>query len=63
MLLALIAGNMAAQATLQLTQANWLPTTSVLWNTSGSLPATIYYSSANIWANWLRGNAFTIKFL
>ncbi len=35
--LSFIAGNMASQAILLLTQADWLPTTAVLWDTSGLL--------------------------
>jgi high-affinity iron transporter len=38
LLLALFAGNMAAQAVLLLTQADWLPFTPQLWDTSGWLP-------------------------
>lgn len=37
LLLALFAGNMAAQAVLLLTQADWLPYTRELWNSSGLL--------------------------
>lgn len=35
LLLALFAGNMLAQASQQLTQADWLPSTGTLWDTSG----------------------------
>jgi high-affinity iron transporter len=38
LLLALFAGNMAAQATLLLTQADWLPYTRELWNTGDLMP-------------------------
>jgi len=38
LLLALFAGNMASQATLLLTQADWLPYTVQLWDTSGVIP-------------------------
>jgi high-affinity iron transporter len=37
-LLALFAGNMASQAVLLLTQADWLPYTMELWDSSGLLP-------------------------
>ena len=37
-LLALFAGNMAAQAILLLTQADWLPYTPALWDSSDRLP-------------------------
>lgn len=37
-LLALFAGNMASQATLLLTQADWLPYTRELWDSSGFIP-------------------------
>jgi high-affinity iron transporter len=38
LLLALFAGNMAAQAVLLLTQADWLPSTAQLWDSSAWLP-------------------------
>lgn len=38
LLLALIAGNMSSQATLLLTQADWLPPTAILWDSSHWLP-------------------------
>ena len=38
LLLALVGGNMAAQATLLLTQADWLPYSKVLWDSSTPLP-------------------------
>lgn len=38
LLLALFAGNLASQATLLLTQADWLPYTGELWNTSAFIP-------------------------
>jgi high-affinity iron transporter len=38
LLLALFAGNLASQATLLLTQADWLPYTRELWNSSGFIP-------------------------
>jgi high-affinity iron transporter len=38
LLLALFAGNMAAQVVLLLTQADWLPYTAELWDSSGWLP-------------------------
>tara|TARA_R110001592_G_scaffold83616_2_gene247625 strand:+ start:6976 stop:7836 length:861 start_codon:yes stop_codon:yes gene_type:complete len=37
-LLALVAGNMASQATLLLTQADWLPYSTILWDSSELLP-------------------------
>lgn len=37
-LLALFAGNMLSQAALQLTQADWISSAGVLWDTSGWLP-------------------------
>lgn len=37
-LLAMIAGNMSAQATQLLTQADWLPATSIIWDSSQWLP-------------------------
>lgn len=39
-LLALFSGNMLSQAVLQLTQADWIPATQALWNTSGWIPET-----------------------
>jgi high-affinity iron transporter len=38
LLLALFAGNLASQATLLFTQADWLPYTRELWNSSGFIP-------------------------
>jgi len=38
LLLALFAGNMLAQASQQLTQADWLHSTGALWDTSGLIP-------------------------
>ncbi len=38
LLLSLIGGNMASQATLLLTQADWLPYSRILWDTSSWLP-------------------------
>lgn len=38
LLLALIAGNMSSQATLLLTQADWLPPTAILWDSGHWLP-------------------------
>ena len=48
-LLAVFCGNMAAQSALHLTQADWLPYTPVLWNTStliaeGSLTGRLLYA-------------------
>jgi len=37
-LLALLAGNMLAQAVMQLTQADWIPSTQALWDSSAWLP-------------------------
>lgn len=37
-LLALIAGNMASQVVLLLTQADWLPYTAIVWNSSSLIP-------------------------
>ena len=37
-LMALFAGNMLAQAVLQLTQADWIPSTRAFWDTSQGLP-------------------------
>lgn len=37
-LLALLAGNMLAQAVLQLTQADWIPATQAIWDSSAWLP-------------------------
>ena len=39
-LLALFAGNMLSQAVLQLTQADWIPSTRAIWDTSGWLSET-----------------------
>ena len=38
LLLALVGGNMASQATLLLTQADWLPYSKVLWDSTTPLP-------------------------
>lgn len=38
LLLALVAGNMASQATLLLTQADWLPFSRIMWNSTEILP-------------------------
>lgn len=38
LLLSLVAGNMASQATLLLTQADWLPYSRILWDSSELLP-------------------------
>lgn len=38
LLLALVAGNMASQATLLLTQADWLPFSRIMWNSTKILP-------------------------
>lgn len=38
LLLSLVGGNMASQATLLLTQADWLPYSRILWDTSNGLP-------------------------
>jgi len=46
---ALFAGNMLSQASLQLTQADWLPTTGIIWDSSaflseGSLAGKLFYA-------------------
>lgn len=55
-LLALFAGNMAAQAVLLLTQADWLPYTPEVWNSSGwlqeySVPGQLLYALVGYEAN------------
>jgi high-affinity iron transporter len=73
LLMSLFAGNMFSQATLLLTQADWLPSASALWDTSAWLPensisgqllyASIGYEATPSWiqfVSYLAGTAMVL---